>query len=57
MSKPTDLVVVQLGVAGFDEWVMVLAIKDESVGRTSDLFFLESLRFRLLGSRNDGVVS
>lgn len=44
-------------MVGFDEWMMVLAIKDESVGRTSDLVFLKSLGFWLLGSRNDRVVS
>lgn len=57
MSKLTDLIVVELGVVGFDEWMMVLTIKDESVGRTSNLVFLESLGFWLLGSRNDRVVS
>ena len=57
MSKLTDLVVVELGVSSFDEWMMVLAINDKGIWRTSDLVFLESLGFWLLGSRNDGVVS
>ena len=56
-SKLTDLVVVELGVASLDEWMMVLAIKNESVGRTSHLVFFESLGFWLLGFRNNGVVS
>lgn len=57
MNKLTDLVVVKLRVTSFDKWMMVLAIKDESVRRTCDLVFLESLGFWLLGSRDDGVVS
>ena len=56
-SKLTDLVVVELGMASLDEWMMVLAIKNESVGRTSDLVFFESLGFWLLGFGNNGVVS
>lgn len=57
MSELTNLVVVELRVSRFDEWMMVLAIKNKSVWRTSDLVLLESLGFWLLGSRNDGVVS
>lgn len=57
MSKLTNLIVMELGVSSFDEWMMVLAIKDESVGRTSDLVFLGSFDLWLLGSRNDAVVS
>ena len=57
MSRLTDLIVMELRVTSFDEWMMMLAIKDESVGRTSNLIFLESLNFGLLGSRNDRVVS
>lgn len=44
-------------MSGFDEGMMVLTIKNESIGRTSDLLFLGSLSFRLLSSRNDAVVS
>ena len=57
MSEPTDLIVVELGMSSFDEGMMVLAIKDEGVGRTSDLVFLRSFGLWLLSSRNDAVVS
>ena len=57
MSELTDLIVVELGVSGFDKGMMVLAIEDEGVGRTSDLVLLRSFDFWLLGSRNDVVVS
>ena len=57
MSELTDLIVVELGMSSFDEGMMVLAIKDEGVGRTSDLVFLRSFGFWLLSSWNDAVVS
>ena len=44
-------------MVGFDEWMMVLTIKDESVGRASNLVFLGSLRFWLVRSRKDGIMS
>ena len=44
-------------MSSFDDGMMVLAIKDEGVGRTSDFVFLRSFRFWLLSSRNDAVVS
>ena len=57
MSELTDLIVVELGMSSFYEGMVVLAIKDEGVGRTSDLVFLRGFGLWLLSSRNDAVVS
>ena len=52
----TDLVVVKIGVLGFDKWVIGLAVEYEGVRRTSDLRFLCLLHLRLFDSGNDDIV-
>ena len=52
----TDLVIVKLWVLGFEQRVVMLAIQNERVRRTSDLGFARGPRLIFLGSWNDGVM-
>ena len=55
-SLLTDLVIVKIGVLGFDKWVIGFAVEYEGVRRTSDFRFLCCRHLRLFDSGNDDIV-
>jgi len=53
----TDLIIVQVWILRFEEWVMVLAVEDESIRWTSHFGFLAGLDLWITSSENDLIVA